>query len=815
MAPRLGLLAVLTVAFVGPAVCEEPRTDRHGDPLPDGALLRLGTVRMRHAHLTQDVVFTPDGKTVISAGLPDVIRLWDAATGAPRGVLTGGPPGGVYSLALSPDGKTLAACNADTSITLWDLAGRRVLHTLKGHTGLARRMFFTPDGKTLISPGGDGGPGDGHVIFWDVATGTQSARFKADEKWVVGAALSADGETLFTSGEDWAVHIWDVAGRKELHQIPRPAGHHLSPIALSPDGKTLAGTGKEGIRLWDAKKGREIRQLGTPHSGARTLVFSPDGKKLFADELGTIVCLDVATGESRRLEGHSDSINNLTFSPDGKTLASVSQDQSVRLWDAATGKERLRSDAPTGAALAAYFTPDRKHIVTANQDQWIRVWDADSGRLVRRFGRDDYRTSGSRIMCVALSPDGKTAAASHDGDCAIILWDVSEGKELHRFGRGSKHIPMSLAFTPDGRTLVTGGYGKEACLWDVATGKEVRSVDAGNDAVFSVSVSGDGSLLALAGFDLVHRVFAVADGRPAALIEKPGGRGPSTLSPDGRVLAVLADGNLSLWETSSGKSFFAPGAQASWDVPARAFSPDGRLLAWGDRLNVVHVIDARTGEDRARLEGHTGPVTCVSFSADGRRLLSAGHESTVLVWDATRLKPTRDRPRELTARDLDALWEHLRGEDAGAARSAVEDLAAASKSSVPFLRERVRPVPLADAARINRLIRDLDSDDFDAREKASAELARIGDSAGPALREAVKNPPSAEARQRMEQLLERLPSWRYPLTGEPLRLVRAVEVLERAGAREELAALARGAAGARLTQEAAAALKRLEKRGDR
>ena len=179
------LFAVLLVASSATA---EPRVDRHGDPLPKDALLRIGTVRLRHAASLMSVVFTPDGKTIISASVHDSVRLWDAATGAPKGVLPQLMNGGVIALAVSPDGKTLAASNPDSTVRFWDIATLKPLAACRGHTGPVRALFFTPDGKTLITAGGDGGaPGDGTLRFWDAVTGGEQHQIKADSDWIFSA----------------------------------------------------------------------------------------------------------------------------------------------------------------------------------------------------------------------------------------------------------------------------------------------------------------------------------------------------------------------------------------------------------------------------------------------------------------------------------------------------------------------------------------------------------------------------------------------------------------------------------------------------
>jgi hypothetical protein len=230
-----------------------------------------------------------------------------------------------------------------------------------------------------------------------------------------------------------------------------------------------------------------------------------------------------------------------------------------------------------------------------------------------------------------------------------------------------------------------------------------------------------------------------------------------------------------------------------------AFSADSRLLASSDG-NVVHVWDAATAGKVCTFRGHRGEVLSLAFSSDGRRLASGGEDSTVLIWDVT--LPAR-RPGEVGEKEVAAWWDDLAGADAARAWAAVWRLAEAPGQSVPFLRRRLHPVMEADEKQVRQDIADLDSDTFAVRQKALRHLEDLGPAAAPALRDAQGKDVSPEVRRRLEQLLEGVSSG--PVSGEPLRTLRAVAVLEHAGtpeARRLLRELADGAPGAWLTRHA-------------
>jgi WD40 repeat protein len=779
------------------------RVTPQSEPLPEGALVRLGPVRLRHARVINCLAFAPDGKTLVASDDEGAICFWDTATGRERSRIIS-TKGRLVSVAFTPDGKRVVGGIEDGRLNFWDVATGELLSRGERYRHSFHFLKYSPDGKVLATGDGDRDlwlydaqgkaleklapcnlvafaprgtllavSGPGYVALRDRATGKEIRRFAPDAdlnpiQGIWHVAFSADGKTLVCAGKgvDATLEVWDaVTGARKAAR----GFDTYKPMALSPDGRLLVLANGAGLLVWDTAADRQAWKAPLTEGAVRHLAaFSPDGKLLASASGYGLDLWDAQTG--RKWIGpclHRYRPECVVLSSDGRTAA-AGVGAEVAVWDTATGKERFQFPAEGGIRCLACSADGKALAVAANR---LTLWDLTSGQARwRRPGEFSH---------LALSPDGKVVAAANRE--AVVLWSAATGEHLRRWAAPPEGL-AALAFSPGGKRLlaVEGGAKATTRIWDADSGKEIARwtpAQAGGLRLFGPG----GSALALGqGEKLRVAVLDRATGKPLLeLLPRTNAGEFYALSPDGRMLAAAAKQSPSLWlsELTTGRLFCR--FEAQW--------PDG-------------------------------PVRPLAFSPDGKRLLTEASDGRLLLWD---LAPRGRAGGAAAGQTPERLWDALAGHDGKAAYRAMWALAEAGPRTVTFLQARLRPVRDDSQAWLRRLVAELDDKKFAVREAAAKKLRALGPKVAPYLRRALAANPPLEVRKRLESILAALPPAGPQdgppdaLLGEPLRTVRAIQVLEWIGtpeARAVLRSLAGGESSAQETRHAKVSLELLDRR---
>ena len=560
--------------------------------------------------------------------------------------------GGINDITCTQDG-TLLAVASQIGIWIYDVQTGEELALLTEHTGMVNRVAFSPNGHTLASGGLDN-----TVRLWNVDTWTEIGILEGYTGEPDSILFSPDGRTLVSRGDDNILRLWDVRTQTQIHTLEGHIGS-IESVSFSSDGQILASGGKDKIvRLWDIGMRTEIGTLEGHTGYVSSVSFSPDGKTIASGSNDNTVRLwDVDTrAEIGVLEGHTFhwsysnfGIQSVSFSPDGKTIASAAF-ATVHLWDVETQTEIGILEVSSTSILRVSFSPDGQTIAGMYPSAGFRVrfWDvAKQTTLTFAYNFFEHyvfnQTIWEVLWVVAALDDARLI------NIYTIFWEHTGAVE-------------SVSFSPDGKRIaasvnhyITKTYRSDYTrMWDVATLTEIdtlthlrgdrRYIGRKSSGNKSVSFSPDGKTI-VSGCEQQYAI-CLRDAATYTEIRRLEIRGYliniAVFSPDGHMLAILQHNNqgpyysspiVRLWDVTTDTEIGILQGHIG-QVQSVSFSPDGRTLVTAGSIDgTVRMWDMDTLTEITILRGHTGWVNSVAFSPDGKTIVSGSNDHTVRLWN--------------------------------------------------------------------------------------------------------------------------------------------------------------------------------------
>ena len=529
----------------------------------------------------------------------------------------------IWKVAFSPGGDRIASVAGgfyysqqpgQSELLIRDAATGQVVFERRGLRHGLKAAAFDPasNGRYLATGGGLSVPKDeiytsvteGRLDVWDTETGERRTLDEVKNLCVIDVAYSPDGAVLAAAYGLWGnlfddrgyARLWDVATGKPIGEPFAGYPGSVLAVSFSPDGRWLAFAAYSNqppryrVEIWDWRK----RELACPPFGADSevhrLAFSPDGRFLASSEEQRLIRLwDATTGkEVRVFKGHGSEVRGLSFSPDGKILASCAEDHLVKLWDVGTGLEIESLRGHPSSAMSLAYDPEGRQLASGDLSGLVKVWDVERAQPLR------LKTDGGACR-VAFHPDGKrvVTGSSHGTRHAPQLWDLDTGRLLRSF-QGHESWVESVTLSCDGSLMASGSFDRTVRVWDVETGRQLAVLDHSQwgivrDVVFHLQ---DNTKLATACDDGTLRLWTIDPTGHTAPTSKVVDRLHTAIlnlsfrPPMGEELAAgVADGSVHVWNVERNAEVLGI-PDLGEKVGDVAFSPDGVLLATANRTEL-------------------------------------------------------------------------------------------------------------------------------------------------------------------------------------------------------------------------------------
>ena len=481
---------------------------------PDGKRLLVGTAKnlLKVWDVTntdelltlpgREGVFSADGSQITSNAPGEPVRHFDAKTGSEI-YATGAIPDSFRAVVAMPNDQRVVGASGNT-LQIWDLRKGEGVETLRGHSGSVVSVAVSPDGRRIVS-----GSRDKTVKIWDAQTGEVALTLEGHSGGVSFVAFSPDGKRIASASYDGTVRFWDATTGDQTRTLRHDSGVH--GIAWSPDGRQFVSHDNGGTRIWNCAAGRLLSKYPGSTDYCRSAATSPDGRWIARANIDRSI--DLCNGHTgavvRKLKGHEAEVSCLEFSPSSRLLVS-SCGKTLKIWSVGDGRESLVLEGIRTGSSCVAFDREGKRLATVRaivnrrtQTTWcdLLVWDVRTGalKLVIPKAHQTY------VSDLAFSPDGRSIA-SGGGYNKIRIWDPHSGDKLRTLNTQGARV-WCLDYSPDGRWIVSGDQASMLTVWDSVSGKRTGVFTGHTAGVTSVAFSPDGSQLSSGSQDHTARFW--------------------------------------------------------------------------------------------------------------------------------------------------------------------------------------------------------------------------------------------------------------------------------------------------------------------
>jgi len=614
---RVSTAAITSVAITVCIALAGAAEDRYGDPLPEGALQRLGTLALRYPGGIGDLCYLPDGRGAIAVG--GRVEIWNLAEGSVDRV-DDVTSAGIRSIEPNADGSMLLVGTSAGDVLVWDLQAREITSTIStGQSGLTT-AHYSPDETRVLTTGST----PPTLAEWDLATGKKLVAIDGNMHAFRQGIYGADGLTAFVDGSAGSGPIlahYSLESGELLHEWHKDYYSHARSLELSPDGERLLAGTRHSAQEWDVETYEMLGKF-SGHSGhaVTSVAYCQDPDELLTGS---------RDGSIRRWNRHDEKVllrwwpheghvTRIKVSPDGKWALSYGgglvDERSIE-----DGTPRIDWERHSGAVPAVAAQPGGDLVVSGSTDETLRVWDPDSGESLLTI---DGANLGA--WAVAVSPDGeRVAAGCKDG--VVREFSMTDGSLLREL-TGHLGYVRAVAYTPSGSHLLSSAGDGTIRAWG-ASDKPVLVLDEHRGGVLSIDVSPDGNFALSGGRDGTVRYWALSGGRLLRTLTGHHRWVQAVRFLDANT-AVTGDGygEIIVWDLATGEVLQRMGHTSGVSGLTVA---DGRVYAAGGPA--LTVWDPDTGERLAKFEGHADTVTGVAVTADGR-VVTSSEDTTLLVW---------------------------------------------------------------------------------------------------------------------------------------------------------------------------------------